>query len=653
MKHKLSLSSSVLVLLVAVGTFGSLPSERVETNLNQFDNGNQISLKEANKTNNVIELKDVDCSSTINGSNTTSTSQSYSVTISSQISTYKTKQGFYFQVVDSSYSPNSSDWASDEDGDGIGDSVFDSIVYKINSTSSSDIIIPEYVTYGNSFKLRITGISSNAVESYENINSISIPSSIATIGEDAFKNCNVPIYCEDSSKQDGWSSSWTDGSNISWGAKFVVPTNIKINGTTAFGSGKNFIIGYIGPNKEDYYPLEINYSVTHKDKTTEDICLELPLDSSNNNNYDGVGNDVGSTSFSKNIDINLEIGDVIDDESIYFTNIYSATKNSSSKYIPDLSQEYSIKPRISYSGKYDISDFAKVSFDSITTYAGYTTVTTHFTLVDGIYERVKESVYNSYKSKIEDGSVYIRYRLTSLNLSKYKISYKSGNEVITKTANIVTPKSSHVLSTGDSNEVCFLVENSAIDSSFSAKSIESFSLLGLYLTIDIFSVANSKAISKSAVSTRFSSLSLFSSSDLNTVKDINSLLIWTVIIYSIVFVLLTIGYFIYKKNVFKNDEFRRLKPKSFVKNAIIAFFGIGTIMLAILYIVVRATSFNNSVVVYNPTDAYIIGFVVASILFIGYYVKYFITLGKAYIEKKKNDKLKLNDAVDDDGTGTK
>jgi hypothetical protein len=75
-------------------------------------------------------------------------------------------------------------------------------------------------------------------------------------------------------------------------------------------------------------------------------------------------------------------------------------------------------------------------------------------------------------------------------------------------------------------------------------------------------------------------------------------------------------------------------------------------LLDIIFIVGRANIMSNSIVVYNPMDVYIILLSIALIIFIGWFIKYFISLFKARQEKRKTDALKLNDTKSDDGTVT-
>ena len=117
--------------------------------------------------------------------------------------------------------------------------------YSDNAYSGS-VTIPETVTAGNTFA--VTGIDRNAFSSCHSLTSVTIPESIASIGNQAFYDCesltsisipksvtcigyhafvgsNITIYCEVSSKPDGWDEQWAaDGCNVVW---------TKSNNTTA------------------------------------------------------------------------------------------------------------------------------------------------------------------------------------------------------------------------------------------------------------------------------------------------------------------------------------------------------------------------------------------------------------------------------------
>ena len=72
--------------------------------------------------------------------------------------------------------------------------------------------------------------------------------------------------------------------------------------------------------------------------------------------------------------------------------------------------------------------------------------------------------------------------------------------------------------------------------------------------------------------------------------------------------------------------------------------------LAILFIIIRATGFKNTVVTYNPADPFVIIFAIAGIIAFGYFVVVMVKTIKSEKERRKHIRLRLDEDVDDDGT---
>ena len=104
------------------------------------------------------------------------------------------------------------------------------------------------------------------------------------------------------------------------------------------------------------------------------------------------------------------------------------------------------------------------------------------------------------------------------------------------------------------------------------------------------------------------------------------------------------------KEKFKNDEFRRVNDKKFLKQAIIGGLGLGEVVLAILFLIMRTSGFKNTIVVFNPTDPFLIVTAIVGLIIVGYFIVYVIKLIKAEKERRKAIRLKLNEDVEDDGT---
>ena len=63
-------------------------------------------------------------------------------------------------------------------------------------------------------------------------------------------------------------------------------------------------------------------------------------------------------------------------------------------------------------------------FESLYTFQGYTSVVLNVDTVDGIYQRLNPSSYESNLNSIENGSIVLRYRFTSLTSAYYHILYQ-------------------------------------------------------------------------------------------------------------------------------------------------------------------------------------------------------------------------------------
>lgn len=618
-----------------------------------------------------VELTSEDLSVNITSSTTTESSQAYQVVFSSSIILYTNQyKNVYITITDPSFT-SEGDYPATGSAEGL--PVFEAMVYTIKnpSTKAKDIVIPRYLRSGTSFNMHVTGFyRSNVVEDYKSISSILVHNDLSSMPVNTF--VGVPdattIKCMDAAPKDNWPSDWCDAKNITYSYE---PTdsdtkaleNLPRSGASAtVGTGKNFLIGYYG--EDDYYlPLVILYTVKKDDGTTESRYQELAL-SSVNSIYDGVGESLGSSSTSKAIDIALAEGEKIDETSISFCNIHEYTQDADMKIIPDLTKPtYQIKASLSFSGTYDISDFITYRQGKASTYAGYTQVDLNIDKVPGVYERIKADSYANNKTEIDKGNLTIRYRLTSLSSGSYRIKYKKDGGSETTSVNIETPVDYVILSSDKNNEVGFILKDEIhtdntdakdVDYNFGGfKNIETMDYVGMYITLDLFKSSNGSIVTKSSISIRFGLVPMIKDTNLSSFTNINMVIILASIIYALVFAAGDVAYYFYKKNRFKNDEFRRVKPKQFIKHSIINGVGFGLILLSVLYIIARFNIMNTSVVAYNPLDVYVIVFTVAGAIFLGIAIKDAVFSIRDNKERKRAIKLHLGNDVVDDGTGTK
>lgn len=621
------------------------------------------------------ELTTRDLKISITKSAVTSKTQSYNVNFSSQVETWTNRYRLIWIVIDDDNFTSADQYPPLETEEEQKEMPrFTGSVYGIDDARNGNIYIPRHMQYTTRFAIDVTSINGGILsdDALNNAQNIYIHNEIATIGEDAFSNftdaSNVHIYCEASERPDGWSENWTDlpAENITWGYQFseedYTEADRNVSGTSQpYGTGNNYFLGFKDETKGIDLPLVIKYDA--KNTTTGDVTTHyeaLPINPVNasltgTSRFEGVGSNVAMTSYSKNIDIELEPNEEILDNTISFYNIYPVeieVTDAGTIFMPNQEESYWGDSSINYVKKENINEYIKYRFELSSSFSGYTSLQLSVDKVDGIYEQVKGDLYETNYNDIVSGKVSIRYRFTALNTAQYRIIYEDNGQLIETNVNITTPIPRFILESQNDNNVSFLIENSTVGKGFDASKVKYLSLLGLNVTLDLFTESGTILV-KSSTTTRFGEIPLLDTLDAHDTLnyyDGDSILIWTSIIFVCVYVLGAIALFFYLKNKFKNDEFRRMKPKKYLKSAITLGCGLLTAILAIIFIFFRSAPFNNAIVVYNPLDIYVIVFTVATIFFVGYYIRLLVSTIKANKEKKRILKLKLDEASDDDGT---
>lgn len=542
---------------------------------------------------------------------------------------------------------------------------FSGQIYSLNYTNSdyANLVVPRTLSRGIFFRFDISEIAPEALTEAtvsSGVTSVSIPNTITDLYEDSFPDTLTSSFVfnveyEESEVPSTWAAGWSHGATVNYGYDFSniieKQQNAKIAGSTVeYGDkDKNYIIGYY-PSEGTQYPLVMSYQLVDSDETLY-YEFEKSTTSSKGAVYDSVGYYLYGYSNSLFADIALDLseGGEIDFSTVKIHNIFFANKVDNS-YVPDFEHPYYSCPLQNYSKTLDITDLVTYEFNGISTFSGYTAIDLIMNQTgDETYATMKSSLCKQYADNLESGSMYVRYRLTSLNSCSFETVYeKNGQDVVQEVA-ISTPVPQHVLSSKNNNFVSFLFKNSNMGSGFSAKSVRQLSFVSFYITLDLYDSSTGK-VARSEYNVRFGFLMVMPYSDNTSIFDINTMLIIMISSYAVLYVAGAIGLFFYRKNKYKNDEFRRVKPKSFFLKAILGLFGSLVVILCVTFIVIRATAFNNAIVVFNPVDAYIIVTVIASVLIIGYFIKYMVGVTKANQERKKAIKLRLNEDVAEDGT---
>ena len=306
-------------------------------------------------------------------------------------------------------------------------------------------------------------------------------------------------------------------------------------------------------------------------------------------------------------------------------------------------------PKQGFLRVYDVKDFIGCEFTGLSTFSGYTAIDISIDISEAnVYQHLKANYYKAHIDDINNGKTRIRYRLTSLTLCSFRITYVENGVDVTKDVKIVTPVAQFKLERQTGNKVSFLLKDSDVAPGFTSDKMRSVSFVGLYVTLDL--MGQKSIIARSNVITRFGFLSVMPYSEKANLFNINAFLIILAVVYLALFVAGAIVLYFYLKNKYKNDEFRRMKNRPYIIKAILFLLGSMIVLFDIVFIVLRGSALNNAIVVFNPVDAYIIILSVLSVVIIGYFIKYLVGVITTEKERRRVIKLKLNEDVEDDGT---
>lgn len=488
-----------------------------------------------------------------------------------------------------------------------------------------------------------------------------IPSEVQTIPEGAFSLAQglTDIYVEvtEAEKPDEWAEGWNNGATVHWGTLNLyadAPLNSEHMQTTLVenvGSDQiNFIIGYF-VDEANPLPVVVEYQlVGEATKRYQELQKK-----STTLKYDAVG--AGITSYVQKLSVNIDIekGKEIDPHSVVIHNVYKAVKivtdvttfepekDGTGKYVA-----HYIKPVASFSRINNLNDFIKVKFNSVSVFSGYTVINSTVDVVNNgeIYKEIKPGQYELFKEQLQNGTGRFRFRFTSLkNGAKYRFEYNDQ----TVYRKVETPTGHYIFDGYTNNNISFAIQDSMLnDPNYSGSKLQAFGITDMYISVDI--VVGTAIYSSTRFEINFGTIYFMAPHDTNKVFDANLFMILTVVIYSVIAFAVGTFLFFYNKKKYRNDEFRRLKPKQFIKKGIIYWLTSTAIVIAIESIIFRFTVLKNAIVVYNPVDWLIVVFGIATIIIIGYYVKNITVAYKANQQRKKAIKLGMVDETADDGT---
>ena len=540
--------------------------------------------------------------------------------------------------------------------------ISDCFIYSFVNKNVRDITIPRTVYRGEGEEDEvyyyygvISALGSYVIKDNNYVRRLYIPNTIDTIPADAFLDNSTleTIYCEIDSKPIGWADGWNNNIPVTWGYDVYDEFT-----TRADYENVSFA------RQEDVGNKEINYIIGNfpQDGESQPLVVEYKLEGSSTKYYaaldrkskatiyDGVGYLIYGYVNRLTVVLDLNKGEKLDFDSIVVHNILRASRSSSStgpQYLPDLTKPMYIAPDKMFTKIYDLGEFINITFDGVSTFGDYISIGTKVDIVNGgrIFETLRPGQYSNYENKIKSGKAYIRMRFTSLPIASYRVK-SNGVETVSQ---VVTPITQIILTKNSGNRVNFMLHKSNFSNGFDLNSFEYFALENLTISLDV--VDNSVIIKRTVAHTKFGCVYFYTPEDTLKTFDGTLFIVLLTLGYIIAAALVSTGLFFFMKVKYKNDEFRRIKPKTFIKKAVIYSLTSLAVVLFIAFVILRTTALLSSIIVYNPLDLFITLFGIATIIIIGYYVKEIVVATKAKNLRKKNKKLGiLNDTVDD---GTK
>lgn len=413
----------------------------------------------------------------------------------------------------------------------------------------------------------------------------------------------------------------------------------------AVNNGKSFYLGYGSADKD--IKAKLVYQVKTTNGKTEERIADI--NRKNKNNYFDALGENGSESLSTNVDVFFEPGEEVLTKEFKVRDIVEAVKGTDGKFSPKKNADGTIafeefdNCNLSNLKSFKLSEFLELSYAGSSTFGKYAS----FQLLgeghgaeiyQGLGSQYKRA-YKNYQDEIESGDAWVRTRL--LFDTDTVFEFKVGDETINKNA-----LSQIVDLTSANSKIGLLYDG--ID----ANKVEDIKIYNFFVSLDIYSKTLDKSVTKSTYQARFNTYDvainglknskgeIVREGNKNAYKISSTLIVLLSVLLSVlVYCGVTLGIFFYEKKAFKDDEFKRVRPKEFFKTAGMGLITIESLILAIESITLRSTTLLTSFKVYNEIDVYIVVSSIASIIFIGYFIKYFITMFKNNAEKRRNEKL--------------
>lgn len=416
-----------------------------------------------------------------------------------------------------------------------------------------------------------------------------------------------------------------------------------------------FYIGF-GTSEADHTPAELVFDVKVGNgvETRRASFAKYSI----NNYFDAIGA-MGEPNVTLNCEIALNAGETFVREGLAIENIFRAVKNpETNRWERETDEEgkvvnyYSMAEKASTFKGYSLDDFCTISFDGFSTFGDFTMINLTTTSVGmDIYSKLSGAsrYIKQNQDDIDSGKIWVRTMLSFSLDSLYHIEYGDEEQVINSLAKRVDI-------TSQGKRIGILLQNIRISE------ITNITLSNYNVYMDLFNSGTHKAVPGSYQSFTFSNTEIGFREVLDRRGNViieksgnpYNVNVLAIILISFSAVLLaycggTLALFLYQKKKYADDEFRRVRPKEFFKTAGMGLATSLSLVLLIEAIVFRASIFYTSFETFNPLDIIIVIFGVASIILVGYFVRYFAIQIKNIRQKRENDRLRLNQDKFDDG----
>ena len=264
---------------------------------------------------------------------------------------------------------------------------------------------------------------------------------------------------------------------------------------------------------------------------------------------------------------------------------------------------------------------------------------------------------NSSRTKVEtnlnailSGDIKFRYTFSSLNMASIIVAYKKNGVQAEKEIAISSPSPVIEINQDKNNVVSFLINNGKLEG-IDSKDILAVGVSGMTVNIHLYNASSHNVVQNTQFINVFGNIEVLPNSG-KTLKyfDINAYLVIFYIALAAVYAGLALALFFFKKNKYKNDEFRRMRPKAYIKSAIFGFIGLILVSAAVNFAILRFAVFYSTVPTFNPIDAFVIAFGVFGAIALGFFVRNAVVAIKLMKKRQQAIKLRLDADVADDGT---